>query len=122
MKNYGFRVPVLFYCPCPVVFTIFHRYYRERSLQSYANLSADALQGRYPGTDGDIDAGRYLEEQFTKLGLSVRKQAFSFVQSNIKDLIIIWPLMDRKSLIPPLRLFFFKRHGNSALCFLQDMV
>ncbi len=48
------------------------------------NLSADALQGRYPGTDGDIDAGRYLEEQFTKLGLSVRKQEFSFVQSNIK--------------------------------------
>jgi len=31
------------------------------------NLSADALQGRYPGTDGDIDAGRYLEEQFTSL-------------------------------------------------------
>jgi len=44
-------------------------------------LSADALQGRYPGTAGDAISGKYLEEQFKKLKLSTQKQDFTFVQS-----------------------------------------
>jgi len=43
-------------------------------------LSSDALKGRYPGTPGDASTGRYLEEQFGRLGLSASSQEFSFLQ------------------------------------------
>ncbi len=44
-------------------------------------LSSDALQGRYPGTKGDVGSGKYLEQQFQKMQLSAHRQEFSFVQS-----------------------------------------
>ncbi len=47
-------------------------------------LSSDALDGRYPGTVGDAVAGKYLEEQFEAIGLQVRQQDFSFVQSVVR--------------------------------------
>lgn len=43
-------------------------------------LSSDDLKGRYPGTPGDAGTGRYLQEQFGRLGLSATSQEFSFVQ------------------------------------------
>ncbi|MBN1791824.1 MAG: M20/M25/M40 family metallo-hydrolase [Bacteroidales bacterium] len=44
-------------------------------------LASDALQGRYPGTKGDVSSGKYLERQLQKMQLSAHRQAFSFVQS-----------------------------------------
>jgi aminopeptidase YwaD len=44
-------------------------------------LASDALQGRSPGTTGDVIAGKYLKEQFKKLKIQAVQQEFSFVQS-----------------------------------------
>jgi aminopeptidase YwaD len=44
-------------------------------------LASDALQGRYPGTTGDLIAGRYIQDQFRNLGLKPHKQDFSFLQA-----------------------------------------
>jgi hypothetical protein len=44
-------------------------------------LSSDDLQGRYPGTPGDVLSGKYLDRQLRELRLPVQKQEFSFVQS-----------------------------------------
>jgi aminopeptidase YwaD len=57
----------------------------ERDLHQHDQyLSSDALQGRYPGTAGDVIAGKYLEQQFKKLHLPTQKQDFSFVKSFIR--------------------------------------
>ena len=44
-------------------------------------LASDALQGRYPGTTGDVMAGSYIEDQFKSLKLNPQRQDFSFLQS-----------------------------------------
>lgn len=44
-------------------------------------LASDELQGRYPGTDGDLAASGYIEKWFNTLGLEVGRQEFSFTKS-----------------------------------------
>ncbi|HEX2395147.1 MAG TPA: hypothetical protein VHI78_07365, partial [Bacteroidales bacterium] len=44
-------------------------------------LASDEMQGRYPGTDGDLMASRYIEKYFNLIGLESGKQEFSFIRS-----------------------------------------
>jgi hypothetical protein len=54
----------------------------ERDLYNHIlYLASDALQGRYPGTAGDVISGKYMEEQFKKLKLNPQKQDFFFLQA-----------------------------------------
>jgi hypothetical protein len=47
-------------------------------------LASDDMEGRYPGSPGDAAAGKFLEQQFRRLGLSPVQQNFTFVQSYYK--------------------------------------
>lgn len=44
-------------------------------------LASDDLQGRYPGTEGDMISARYIEKYFELTGLEAAQQEFDFVES-----------------------------------------
>lgn len=49
--------------------------------QHMRTLASDELEGRYPGSPGDAAAGKFLEQQFHRLGLSPVQQHFTFVKT-----------------------------------------
>lgn len=44
-------------------------------------LASDELRGRFPGTEGDVQAGKYIEKYFTSIGLESGSQEFFFTKA-----------------------------------------